>query len=41
MANYPSELAQNAVCQSHTGHLIGMALVPAKTSPRAEYYLIN
>jgi len=27
MANYPQELAQDAVCQSHTGHMT--ALVPA------------
>ena len=28
MANYPQELAQDAVCQSHTGHM--RALVPTK-----------
>ena len=24
MANYPQELAQDAVCQSHTGHMTGL-----------------
>ena len=24
MANYPQELAQDAVCQSHTGHVTGL-----------------
>jgi len=24
MANHPQELAQDAVCQSHTGHMTGL-----------------
>jgi len=28
MANYPQELAQNAVCQSHTGHMTGLWFLP-------------
>ena len=35
MANYPQELAQDAVCQSHTGH--DWALVPANPASKAEY----
>ena len=35
MANYPEELAQDAVCQSHTGHMTG--LVPANPASKAEY----
>jgi len=30
MANYPQELAQDAVCQSHTGHMTGLWLLPAR-----------
>jgi len=30
MANYPQELAQNAVCQSHTGHMIGLWFLPTR-----------
>ena len=29
MANYPQELAQAAVCQSHTGHMTGLWFLPA------------
>jgi len=29
MANYPQELAQDAVCQSHTGHMTGLWFLPA------------
>ena len=29
MANYPQELAQEAVCQSHTGHMTGLWFLPA------------
>jgi len=29
MANYPQELAQDAVCQSHTGHMIGLWFLPS------------
>ena len=29
MANYPQELAQDAVCQSHTGHITGHWFLPA------------
>jgi hypothetical protein len=28
MANYSKELAQNAACQSHTGHLTGLWFLP-------------
>ena len=28
MANYPQELAQVAVCQSHTGHMTGLWFLP-------------
>ena len=30
MANYHQELAQDAVCQSHTGHMIGLWFLPAR-----------
>ena len=30
MANYPQELAQDAVCQSHTGHLTGLWFLPTR-----------
>jgi len=30
MANYPQELAQDAVCQSHTGHITGLWFLPAR-----------
>jgi len=30
MTNYPEELAQDAVCQSHTGHMIGLWFLPAR-----------
>ena len=30
MANYPQEFAQDAVCQSHTGHMIGLWFLPAR-----------
>ena len=30
MANYPQELAQDAVCQSHTGHMTGLWFVPTR-----------
>ena len=28
MANYPQDLAQDAVCQSHTGHMTGLWFLP-------------
>ena len=28
MANYPKELAQDGVCQSHTGHMTGLWFLP-------------
>ena len=31
MANYPQELAQDAVCQSHTGHMTGLWFLPARS----------
>ena len=30
MASYPQELAQDAVCQSHTGHMTGLWFLPAR-----------
>ena len=30
MANYPQELAQDAACQSHTGHMTGLWFLPAR-----------
>ena len=30
MANYPQELAQDAVCQSPTGHMTGLCFLPAR-----------
>ena len=30
MANYPQELAEDAVCQSHTGHMTGLWFLPAR-----------
>ena len=30
MANYPQELAQDAVCQSHTGHMTGLWFLSAR-----------
>ena len=30
MANYPQELAQDAVCQSHTGHMTGLWCLPIR-----------
>ena len=30
MANYPQELAQDAVCQSHTGHMTGLWFLPTQ-----------
>jgi len=30
MGNYPQELAQDAVCQSHTGHMTVRWFLPAR-----------
>jgi len=30
MANYPLELAQDAVCQSHTCHMTGLWFLPTR-----------
>ena len=30
MANHPQELAQDEVCQSHTGHTTGLWFLPAR-----------
>ena len=30
MANYPQELAQDAVYQSHTGHMTGLWFLPTR-----------
>jgi len=37
MANYPQELAQDAVCQSHAGHKTGLWFLPSPAF-KAEYY---
>ena len=36
MANYLQELAQDAVCQSHTGHMTGLWFLPTRPL-KAEY----
>jgi len=36
MANYPQELAQDAVCQGHTGHMTGLWFLPSLAF-KAEY----
>jgi len=36
MANYPQELAQDAVCQSHTGHMTGLWFLSSPAF-KAEY----
>jgi len=36
MANYPQELAQDAVCQSHTGHMPVLWFLPSPAL-KAEY----
>jgi len=36
MANYPQKLAQDAVCQSHTGHMTGLWFLPSPAF-KAEY----
>jgi len=36
MANYPQELAQDAMCQSHTGHMTGFWILPSPAF-KAEY----
>ena len=40
MANYPQELAQDAVCQSHTGHMTGLWFLPSPAL-KAEYEWMN
>jgi len=30
MAKHPQELAQDAVCQNHTGHMTGLWFLPAR-----------
>jgi len=30
MANNPQELAQDALCQSHSGHMTGLWFLPAR-----------
>jgi len=30
MANYPQELAKDAGCQSHTGHMTGLWFLPTR-----------
>jgi len=36
MANYPQELAEDAVCHSHTGHMTGLWFLPSPAF-KAEY----
>ena len=36
MANYPQELAQDAECQSHTGHMTGLWFLATRPL-KAEY----
>jgi len=36
MANYPQELAQDAVCQSHIGYMTGLWFLPSPAF-KAEY----
>jgi len=36
MANYPQELAQDAMCQRHTGHMTGFWFLP-NPAFKAEY----
>jgi len=36
MANYSQERAQDAVCQSHTGHMTGLWFLPSPAF-KAEY----
>jgi len=36
MANYPQEISQDAVCQSHTGHMTGLWFLPSPAF-KAEY----
>jgi len=36
MANNPQELAKDAVCQSHTGHMTGLWFLP-NPAFKAEY----
>jgi len=31
MANYPQERAEDAMCQSHTGHMTGLWFLPTRT----------
>ena len=33
MANYPQELVEDAVCQSHTGHMSGLWFLPSPARP--------
>jgi len=40
MANYPQQLAQDAVCQSHTGHMTGLWFLPSPAF-KAEHELMN
>jgi len=40
MANYPQELAQDALCQSHTGHMSGLWFLPSPAF-KAEYWWMN
>jgi len=40
MANYPQELAQDTVCQSHTGHMIVLWFLPSPAF-KVEYEWMN
>ena len=41
MANYPQELAQDAVCQSHTGHTTGLWFLPTRPLRMNTYEWMN
>jgi len=41
MANYPQELAHDAVCQSHTGRMIGLWFLPPRPQRMKTNELIN
>ena len=41
MTNYPQELAQDAVCQNHTGHVTGLWFLPTRPLRLNTNELIN
>ena len=38
MANYPQELAQDALCQSHTGYMTGLWFLPLRLNTTIKMY---